>query len=299
MFMRVLIGVFALAMAGCTTVGAGVSAMSGEMTQATMAGSDILDHKQEFTSLYVFGSTKYTDISAGTLTGTIETSESGYTYYFGKQVITQRWDIEGSAFSFYLKYPFSLMNDRLILFPLAGFDLHFYQRSFNFGSDYADTMLYGKIGGGLDFNFSKLFFLRGRIMYAPLIVSGLTFNLGIGYRLQSDEVRQRYRTVAEMAAAEEKAAADAKAREMEAIQNGGKLRTLRVGRLSDWAMQEACGDGVNGFPCLFQNYRHRGFSSTGRCRVRLSDSPTEKLTRFVTLRNSSDDYMNKSFLSLA
>jgi tetratricopeptide (TPR) repeat protein len=193
MMMAAALVLAALMLAGCTTYGAGFSTMTGEIggeVPDALAGEDqITGLNQDFSSFYVFGSNKYSEVSAGNLFGTMKTT--------GTQ--NRELDINGWTFNTYLKYPFYLLNDRLTIFPMAGVDLHGYGSG---GDGIFGFMAYPKVGGGLDFTFSRMFFLRGRVAYAPILITGMTFNIGIGFRMKNDEVRARYKTGAEIRVAQ-------------------------------------------------------------------------------------------------
>ncbi|MDR1229954.1 MAG: hypothetical protein LBK61_00990 [Spirochaetaceae bacterium] len=177
--------VFGLALGGCATYGAGFSMMSGEAS-----GEEVPDGlteneqatglKQSLASVSVFGSNEYSELSAGNVFGTIERTNTSYS----GEVTTEELDISGWAFNYYLKVPIHLFKDRLTIFPMAGFDIHGY------GDNGLMTFL--KVGGGLDVNFGEAFFLRGRVGYAPLGLTGMTFGLSLGYRTLGDKVRSRY-----------------------------------------------------------------------------------------------------------
>jgi hypothetical protein len=174
-----------LALGGCATYGAGFSMMSGEASgEEVPDGLTGNEHatglKQSLASLSVFGSNEYSELSVGNVFGTIERTNTSYS----GEVTTEELDISGWALNYYLKVPIHLFKDRLTLFPMAGFDLHGYGDN--------GLMTYLKVGGGLDVNFGEAFFLRGRVGYAPLGLTGMTFGLSLGYRTLGDKVRSRY-----------------------------------------------------------------------------------------------------------
>jgi hypothetical protein len=178
--------------AGCATYGAGFSTMTGEIageaageTAEKMAGEWwATGFKEAFSSFSVFGSNEYSEVTVGNLFGTMKTTSD----WSGEKEL----DISGWTFNTYFKYPIYLLNDRLTLFPMAGVDLHGY--TVDGGSGTSGFMAYLKVGGGLDFTFSKSFFLRGRVAYAPIGITGTTFGIALGYRTADDKVKGRYKT---------------------------------------------------------------------------------------------------------
>jgi hypothetical protein len=192
--LQVLCAALALAgivLSGCATYGVGFSTMMGEITGETpnelSGGTRTTSLKQAFSSFSVFASNEYSEVSAGNLFGAMESI--GISDDDAETV--RKVDITGWTFNTYLKYPFYLLNDRLTLFPMIGADVHGYGID---GSGIGGFMPYLKVGGGLDFTFSKSFFLRGRVAYAPILITGMTFGLSVGFRTAKDKVKSRYKT---------------------------------------------------------------------------------------------------------
>jgi hypothetical protein len=180
-----------LALSGCATYGVGFATMTGEapgkVPELLSEGMEVSGLKQAFTSFSVFGSNEYSEFSVGTLTGTMDRTG---TPYYGREA-TENMNINGWMLGTYVKYPFYLLDDRLTLFPMLGADIHGYGIN---SIGFLGMMSYLKVGGGLDFTFSKSFFLRGRAAYTPFEVTGMTFGISIGFRTAEDPVKSRYKT---------------------------------------------------------------------------------------------------------
>jgi hypothetical protein len=196
--MAFLAGLGTMALAGCATYGVGVSTMTMEREKPEDTGATV---KQELNGISLFASGEYYETSMGVISGMIERAS--------------REEVSGTGFNFFLKYPIYLLKDRLTLFPLLGGEYRWFASGGK--QDVIDLVIPNfKAGGGLDFSFSKQFFLRGSATYTPGLfneMKGWTFNAGIGFRTQDDKVRKRYKTGAEMRE-------EAKAREKEAIRKG-------------------------------------------------------------------------------
>jgi hypothetical protein len=183
--------VMGFVLAGCASYGAGFSTMTGERDRA----ENISGVTQNFSGITVFGSDEYSEFSVGAFSGkTGVTVDEGF---YVPRLVTTDTDIKGLSVNTYVKYPFYLLYDRLTLFPMVGLDVQIYD---NFKYEEPFSNLVWRIGGGLDFSFSKTFFLRGSVGYAPLGISGVAFNIGIGFRTASDPVKGRYKTGANIKA---------------------------------------------------------------------------------------------------
>jgi hypothetical protein len=140
--------------------GAGLSTMPGKRDHA----ENLSGVTQDFSGITAFGLTEYAEFSAGSLSGnTGVTLDEGC--YNKPRLVTTKTDVKGFSVNTYVKHPFCLLYDRPTLFPMAGLDAHIYD---NFEYEEPFTNLVFRVGGGLDFSFSKTFFLRGSIGYVPL-----------------------------------------------------------------------------------------------------------------------------------
>jgi tetratricopeptide (TPR) repeat protein len=102
----------------------------------------------------------------------------------------------------YLKYPFYFFKERLGLAPKLGFEYHYQWPEDFFEID----AFWFKLGGQVDFSFSRVWYLRGDVLYDFNFDSFSdlppvwTFNLGLGYRFAVDPVRRRYKSRKELKA---------------------------------------------------------------------------------------------------
>ena len=101
----------------------------------------------------------------------------------------------GIGYDFSVKIPIDFAKDRLSLFPMASIEGRYIQNNED-DLDFSDSFGLGvKFGGGLDINFSRFFYLRGKVQYQPGITSwmdsypGFRYGLALGYRTASDPIR--------------------------------------------------------------------------------------------------------------
>ena len=99
-----------------------------------------------------------------------------------------------------VKYPFHFLGNHLSVFPIAGADARYFDIT---QGEFDENIPFGfgiKFGGGFDINFTKSFYLRGKILYTPerlaLLDSpaGVRYSMGLGYRTSDDPVRRGFKT---------------------------------------------------------------------------------------------------------
>lgn len=110
---------------------------------------------------------------------------------------------------FLFKYPFHFAGNHFSVFPMLGYDLRYFwaispevdEYGYEIYSDIFDNFSFGiKLGAGFDISFTKEFFLRGKILYTPEMLSflrnepGLRYSLSLGYRTEYDTVRRGFKT---------------------------------------------------------------------------------------------------------
>jgi tetratricopeptide (TPR) repeat protein len=145
-------------------------------------------------SLYLNGSYTYFESSLGFHKGTIAADGGG---------ANETMDASGVSLGSYFKLPF-VINQFISPVVQAGAEYQwfnenkagiFWKQLDNDNVYIGDLAI--KFGAGLDVSFSKSFFVRGRVFYAPPILSEkseLSFQLGLGYRTDNDDAKDKWKT---------------------------------------------------------------------------------------------------------
>jgi tetratricopeptide (TPR) repeat protein len=182
-------------LASCASVGLGGTYTRGSKDFSDGASGPVTKVLTEYGG-YVFGDFTYIETILNYTLGDLDIEGRDYQ----NQKTSTRFTNIGTGL--YWKYPFYFFKDRLTLAPKLGFEYHYQLAENNFEID----AFWLKLGGQVDFSFSKAWYLRGDALYDFNFESFSnlppvwTFNLGLGYRFSVDPVRKRYKTLKELKA---------------------------------------------------------------------------------------------------
>jgi tetratricopeptide (TPR) repeat protein len=176
----------------CATygVGGGYTNRTQKLESPLGTGVNLTDNNF---SLYLNGSYTYFESSLSFHRGTI-TADGG---------ANETMDASGISLGSYFKLPF-VINQFLSPVVQAGAEYQLFTeneagmlwKQLDEDSVYIGDLTI-KFGAGLDVSFSKSFFVRGRMFYAPPILSDkseLSFQLGLGYRTDNDDAKGKWKT---------------------------------------------------------------------------------------------------------
>ncbi|MDR3147651.1 MAG: hypothetical protein LBU00_04655 [Treponema sp.] len=179
---------------GCTSYGIGGGYIKRTQTVETGRGTNV-DMTDSNYALYASASGEYFEYLGGFHKGTVSAEGGG---------VNETRDAGAVSLGFYLKYPF-VINQFFSPILLAGYEYQvfsddsigkFWRQMDDYDTYLGDFTLI-KFGAGLDLSFSKDLFLRGRLLYAPPLLSGrsdLSFSVSLGFRTDSDPARGKWKT---------------------------------------------------------------------------------------------------------
>ena len=110
------------------------------------------------------------------------------------------------------KFPYHFWGNHLSVFPAFGADFRYFTPRPEYDSYDEKVEQYFfdclginiKAGVGVDFNFTKSFFLRAKAMYSPEMLSfmdgkpGFRLSMGLGYRTENDGVRKGFKSFSQI-----------------------------------------------------------------------------------------------------